>query len=165
MGHGDGKLGERVGRQRRLNLAQPAPSRARRRDSVFGRRDMRGVAKMAARFGSGATRHACHGLWRSLLVAIAGAFMATIIAGCADPRSGAVGTQPTAAGSVTTPDLALCGSNTIGSQLGPDLAHGFLRSLGAQDIRSTVSGDEQTLTARLNGGTANVHIAAHGTAT
>jgi phosphate transport system substrate-binding protein len=123
------------------------------------------VAKTAARFGSGASRHACHGLWRSLLVAIAGAFMATIVAGCAGPRSGPAGTEPTAAASVTTPDLALCGSNTIGSQLGPDLVHGFLTSLGAQDIRSTVSGDEQTLTARLNGRTANMHIAAHGTAT
>jgi phosphate transport system substrate-binding protein len=93
------------------------------------------------------------------------AFTALIVAGCAAPRIGDAGAAPTAAGSIATPDLALCGSNTIGSQLGPHLARGFLSSLGARDVRSIVSGDEQTLTASLNRRTLTVHIAAHGSAT
>jgi phosphate transport system substrate-binding protein len=61
--------------------------------------------------------------------------------------------------------LALCGSNTIGSQLGPDLVRAFLMSLGAQNIESTANDDEQTVTSSLNGKPADVRIAAHGTAT
>jgi phosphate transport system substrate-binding protein len=124
---------------------------------------------MAVRFGLPANRGACSKPERrtrsSLRVAVAAAAIAAIAAGCAGSRSGGAGTGPTAPATVATPDLALCGSNTIGSQLGPDLARGFLASVGASDIRSTVSGDERTLTASLNGRTANVHVAAHGSAT
>jgi phosphate transport system substrate-binding protein len=101
------------------------------------------------------------------IAALAGALAAVFIAGCASshPGQGGAGPTATATASVTAPDLALCGSNTIGSQLGPDLAHGFLASLGAKEIRSTPGGDEQTLTASLHGRSMNVHIAAHGSAT
>jgi phosphate transport system substrate-binding protein len=62
--------------------------------------------------------------------------------------------------------LSLCGSNTIGSQLGPDLVRGFLASVGAQNVDSRTSGlDEQVLTSSLNGQATDVHIAAHGSAT
>jgi len=91
--------------------------------------------------------------------------MAVVVAGCAGSHSGEAAPGPTATASATMPDLALCGSNTIGSALGPDLARGFLASLGAQDIRSASSGDEQTLTASLHGRNVIVHIAAHGSAT
>jgi phosphate transport system substrate-binding protein len=61
--------------------------------------------------------------------------------------------------------LTLCGSNTIGSQLGPDLVRAFLASAGAQNINSTVNGDEQTLASSLSGKATDAHIAAHGSAT
>jgi phosphate transport system substrate-binding protein len=61
--------------------------------------------------------------------------------------------------------LALCGSNTIGSQLGPDLVRAFLVSTGSQNIDSTANNDEQTFKSSLNGKPADVHIAAHGSAT
>jgi phosphate transport system substrate-binding protein len=60
--------------------------------------------------------------------------------------------------------FALCGSNTIGSQLGPDLVRAFLVSTGAQNIDSTANADEQTFTSSLNGKPTDVHVAAHGSA-
>lgn len=61
--------------------------------------------------------------------------------------------------------LELCGSNTIGSELGPDLVRAFLVSAGGQNIDSSGNADEQTFKSTLNGKPADVHIAAHGSAT
>jgi phosphate transport system substrate-binding protein len=83
----------------------------------------------------------------------------------------AASTAPAAASQAANPTertayaLALCGSNTIGSQLGPDLVRAFLVSAGAQNIDSTANDDEQTFKSSLNGKPADVHIAAHGSAT
>lgn len=62
--------------------------------------------------------------------------------------------------------FALCGSNTIGSQLGPDLARAFLSSLGAPEplIRGARPGEER-VEAVLAGRTLSIPIAAHGSAT
>lgn len=58
--------------------------------------------------------------------------------------------------------LAFCGSNTIGSQLGPDFARAFLSSLGAQapSVRTTRT-DETDVAGR----DLSIPIAAHGSAT
>jgi phosphate transport system substrate-binding protein len=62
--------------------------------------------------------------------------------------------------------LALCGSNTIGSELGPDLVRGFLSSLGAASPSARSSGkDEQTVSGDVDGKPTDVTIAAHGSAT
>ncbi|MGP6156454.1 MAG: substrate-binding domain-containing protein [Vulcanimicrobiaceae bacterium] len=77
------------------------------------------------------------------------------------PTSGANSSQPS-----LKIALSLCGSNTIGSQLGPDLAGGFLSSMNAQNPISHVSAvDEQTVEADLNGRQMTIHVAAHGSAT
>jgi phosphate transport system substrate-binding protein len=88
------------------------------------------------------------------------------------PMAAAASTAPAMAASPAgkptgraTYALALCGSNTIGSQLGPDLVRAFLVSTGAQNIDSTGNDDEQTVKSSLNGKAADVHIAARGSAT
>jgi phosphate transport system substrate-binding protein len=64
--------------------------------------------------------------------------------------------------------LRLSGSNTIGAQLAPALAEGFLRSKGAADIKRVPGAqDEVTVQATLPGETSpsSIQIAAHGSAT
>ncbi len=62
--------------------------------------------------------------------------------------------------------LRLSGSNTIGSQLGPDLAQAWLASRGASDIHRATSGsDETTITGTQSGTAVNVEVKAHGSAT
>lgn len=68
-----------------------------------------------------------------------------------------------AAASVT---FALCGSNTIGSQLGPDLVRGFLQSLGDSSPSVRTAGtDEQEVAGDAGGRHVDVRVAAHGSAT
>jgi len=62
--------------------------------------------------------------------------------------------------------FALCGSNTIGSQLGPDFARAFLSSLGASapSVRTTRT-DEADVEGAVEGRDLTIPIAAHGSAT
>ena len=62
--------------------------------------------------------------------------------------------------------LSLCGSNTIGSQLGPDLIHDFLDSIGASSVSQHDSGsDTRVVTGQVAGKDEQIDIAAHGSAT
>jgi len=62
--------------------------------------------------------------------------------------------------------LRLSGSNTIGSQLVPDLAEAWLKSKGATNTQRTGAGaEESTVTATLNGSPVSVVVKAHGSAT
>lgn len=74
---------------------------------------------------------------------------------------------PAASNRVSVPiSLALCGSNTIGSQLGPNLVRGFLTTLGAgSPTAHGVGNDEQSIEGDVTGKTVKVQIAAHGSAT
>lgn len=115
------------------------------------------------------------------LVLLAGAFgvsrffggaKATAPAPSSAPSSAATVTRsttappPTAAKPSSALAFALCGSNTIGSQLGPDLVRAFLKAQGAQTVAdSGTATDEQTITSSVNGSAVNVRVAAHGSAT
>lgn len=99
------------------------------------------------------------------LAAIAAAVFALFIIAYAVLRFGGAGTRSTPTAKIASPDLALCGSNTIGSQLAADLVRGFLASIGAHNSHSSVNGSEQTVNADLNAKALNVHIAAQGSAT
>src|SRR5262249_17259588 len=65
--------------------------------------------------------------------------------------------------------LRIAGSNTIGSSLGPALAEGFLKQLGATDveIRPGAQPEERTVSGTLPGTRSRsmISIAAHGSAT
>ena len=65
--------------------------------------------------------------------------------------------------------LRMAGSNTIGSSLGPALAEGFLKQLGATDIeiRAGREAEEKNVSGRLPGASSRsiITIAAHGSAT
>jgi phosphate transport system substrate-binding protein len=61
--------------------------------------------------------------------------------------------------------LRLSGSNTIGSQLAPDLVERWLASKGASDIHRSGGSDETAVTATLNGSPISVQVKAHGSAT
>lgn len=62
--------------------------------------------------------------------------------------------------------LRLSGSNTIGSQLGPDLVGAWLASQGASDVKHSSTGtDETTVTGTLRDAAVAVSIKAHGSAT
>jgi phosphate transport system substrate-binding protein len=66
---------------------------------------------------------------------------------------------------VPAPVLRLSGSNTIGSQLGPDLAQAWLATQGVSDLHRTTSGNDETTIAGNSGGTAvAVLVKAHGSA-
>jgi phosphate transport system substrate-binding protein len=98
-------------------------------------------------------------------LALAAAIVALLIVANAVSRFAGAGMRSTATARIASPDLVLCGSNTIGSQLAPDLVRGFLASAGAHDGSSTVNGNEQTVNADSNDKAVNVHIAAQGSAT
>jgi ABC-type phosphate transport system substrate-binding protein len=77
-------------------------------------------------------------------------------------ESGRTSTTPTN----SAPLLRLCGSNTIGSQLGPDRVQGWLTAQGASDIRPANTGtDESTITSTMRGAPVAIQIKAHGSAT
>lgn len=81
----------------------------------------------------------------------------------ASPASTAVAVSGAASGA---PAFSLCGSNTIGSQLGPDLVRGFLASLGAASPSLRADGtDRQEAEGDVGGRDLKVDIAAHGSAT
>src|SRR5450755_4713668 len=61
--------------------------------------------------------------------------------------------------------LRLSGSNTIGSQLAPDLVESRLAAKGASGIHRVGGSDETTVTATLNGSPISVQVNAHGSAT
>ncbi|HEY4244320.1 MAG TPA: substrate-binding domain-containing protein [Kofleriaceae bacterium] len=62
--------------------------------------------------------------------------------------------------------LRLCGSNTVGAELGPALVDEFLRQKGASDVKQKIVGKEETLvSATLDGAPITVDIQAQGTAT
>jgi phosphate transport system substrate-binding protein len=63
------------------------------------------------------------------------------------------------------PDLRLCGSNTIGAELGPALAEAFLKHKGAQTVARQVEPEHAKLTAQLGAQTMVIDIHAAGSAT
>jgi phosphate transport system substrate-binding protein len=66
----------------------------------------------------------------------------------------------------TPPLLRLSGSNTIGAQLGPDLAVAWLTGRGASNVHVDVPAtDETRVTATLGGSVVAVAVKAHGSAT
>ncbi|MBV8367490.1 MAG: phosphate ABC transporter substrate-binding/OmpA family protein [Candidatus Eremiobacteraeota bacterium] len=66
----------------------------------------------------------------------------------------------------STTAMRLCGSNTIGSQLGPELIKGYLTKRGGTQIAQRDDGqDQRVVTASLGGAEQQVPIAAHGSAT
>jgi phosphate transport system substrate-binding protein len=83
-------------------------------------------------------------------------------------------TRSTASGSGTAfhpvaevaPLLRLSGSNTIGAQLGPDLAQAWLVGRGVQQIRhEEIKPDETRIIGTLNGSPVSIEVKAHGSAT
>jgi phosphate transport system substrate-binding protein len=75
--------------------------------------------------------------------------------------------QPAHTGAATvSPTLALCGSNTIGAELGPALVEALLKKRGATGVtRHVTTPDETEIVATLAGQPIVITIAAHGTAT
>ena len=63
------------------------------------------------------------------------------------------------------PDLRLCGSNTIGAELGPALVEAFLKRKGAQTVAREVEPEHAKLTAQLGGQTLVIDVRAAGSAT
>ncbi|HTD36328.1 MAG TPA: phosphate ABC transporter substrate-binding/OmpA family protein [Candidatus Limnocylindrales bacterium] len=83
----------------------------------------------------------------------------------ATPASAAAPASPRAA-APSVALLRLCGSNTIGSQLGPELVKAYLLKNGATQVtQQELAADEHLVTATLNGGAVSVSVAAHGSAT
>jgi phosphate transport system substrate-binding protein len=69
-------------------------------------------------------------------------------------------------GTDLAPRLRLSGSNTIGAELGPDLAQAWLASRGARDLQREQTGpDETRVVGTLNGSPVAIGIRAHGSAT
>lgn len=117
-------------------------------------------------------------LWGKILVALlllaAAGTAAWLLAGgrrTGEPSSALPAPAPAARGQASAPAevlLKLVGSNTIGSQLGPDLAAAFLKKLGATAAPSSHAdaADETTVSALLgSGGLKAIRILAHGSST
>jgi phosphate transport system substrate-binding protein len=63
------------------------------------------------------------------------------------------------------PDLRLCGSNTIGAELGPALVEAFLKRKGAQAVTREAEPEHSRLTAQIGGQAMVIDVRAAGSAT
>jgi phosphate transport system substrate-binding protein len=96
-----------------------------------------------------------------VLVAAAAYYRFVVASGRPGPAA-ATGRPPVGA----PPLLRLSGSNTIGAQLGPDLAEAWLRSRGATNLhRESMKTDETRVYGLLEGNPVAIEIKAHGSAT
>jgi phosphate transport system substrate-binding protein len=96
-----------------------------------------------------------------VLAAAAAYYRFAVVSGIPGP-SAATGRPPAGA----PPLLRLSGSNTIGAQLGPDLAEAWLASRGATNLhREPIGTDETRVYALLDANPVAIEIRAHGSAT
>jgi phosphate transport system substrate-binding protein len=73
---------------------------------------------------------------------------------------------PTPATTAPAPALSLCGSNTIGAELGPALVEAFLKKKGASEVvRHAAGAEETTISGTLAGAPIVIDLKAHGSAT
>src|SRR5262249_52379583 len=86
-----------------------------------------------------------------------------LIRGAASP---AVSSAPSAMPVAPEPELRLCGSNTVGAELGPALASALLEKKGARAVKRAPGPDQQlTLEADIGGKLVTISVSARGTAT
>jgi phosphate transport system substrate-binding protein len=117
---------------------------------------------------------------RGVVVALVSAIAATCVAAGGvlywreqrepEPPDRSIAARPAADATVAptgpTPTLRLCGSNTIGAELGPALLDAFLRKRGGADIeRRSGATDVTTIVATLGGEKITLQLEAHGSAT
>jgi len=98
----------------------------------------------------------------AVVLAAAAAYYRFAVVSARPGPSAATGRPPAGA----PPLLRLSGSNTIGAQLGPDLAEAWLASRGATNLhREPIGTDETRVYALLDANPVAIEIRAHGSAT